>query len=103
MGLPPLCPFHYLTGLPCPGCGLTRALVSCVHGQWHAAVTYHPLGPLVFVVLLGWILASILQLFWPQRRIVLPSRFLMRAGWTSLALLLTIWLARLAHWLPAPP
>lgn len=38
----PVCFFHALTGLPCPGCGLTRACSSLLHGQVQAAFTYHP-------------------------------------------------------------
>jgi hypothetical protein len=39
------CPFHALTGLPCPGCGLTRAAVECLHGHWGEAVRWHVMGP----------------------------------------------------------
>ena len=38
----PVCLFHSLTGLPCPGCGLTRAFSSLLHGQAQAAFAYHP-------------------------------------------------------------
>jgi hypothetical protein len=44
----PLCPFRYLTGLPCPGCGLTRGLSSLLQLQFAHAYDYHPL---VFVLL----------------------------------------------------
>lgn len=39
-----------MTGLDCPGCGLTRSFVSLAHGQWAAAWSYHPAGPLLFAV-----------------------------------------------------
>jgi hypothetical protein len=29
----PVCPFHALTGLQCPGCGTTRALHHLLHGD----------------------------------------------------------------------
>lgn len=38
----PVCLFRYLTGLPCPGCGLTRAFSSLLHGRVQAAFAYHP-------------------------------------------------------------
>ena len=38
----PLCPFHALTGVPCPGCGMTRALVAALQGHWGASVYFHP-------------------------------------------------------------
>jgi hypothetical protein len=36
------CPFHHLTGLPCPLCGITRAWVALVHGRLAEAVGWHP-------------------------------------------------------------
>lgn len=43
------CPFHAWTGLPCPGCGMTRALWALLQGRWQAAWEYHPLSlPLAF-------------------------------------------------------
>jgi hypothetical protein len=41
---PVLCPFRVLTGLPCPGCGLTRSWVHLAHGQWDAAWFANPFG-----------------------------------------------------------
>lgn len=38
----PVCLFQALSGLPCPGCGLTRALSSLVQGNAAAAFDYHP-------------------------------------------------------------
>ena len=53
LSLPNLCPFQRMTGLPCPGCGITRSLVCCGHGQWARALLLHPLGPACFALLLG--------------------------------------------------
>src|SRR5688572_18622713 len=66
-GLPKLCAFYLTTGLPCPGCGLTRSVVSCAHGNWSAAVYYHPLGPLVFAAFIALTAAGTLQLVYPRR------------------------------------
>lgn len=41
------CPFRWLTGLSCPGCGMTRATAHFLHGDPVGAVHYHPFGPLV--------------------------------------------------------
>ena len=35
------CPFRRLTGLPCPGCGLTRAWLHALRGDWAAAFRAH--------------------------------------------------------------
>lgn len=37
------CPVYRLTGIPCPGCGLTRAWCCFLAGDWKSAVGYHPL------------------------------------------------------------
>jgi len=45
------CGFHWLTGLPCPLCGLTRGLCALAKGHWGQAVGYNALSPLGFVML----------------------------------------------------
>jgi hypothetical protein len=34
----PVCQFHRLTGLNCPGCGMTRALYALLHGELATAL-----------------------------------------------------------------
>ncbi|HXB72952.1 MAG TPA: DUF2752 domain-containing protein [Candidatus Acidoferrales bacterium] len=46
-----LCGFHWLTGRPCPLCGLTRALFALAKGQWAAALHFNALSPLAFTML----------------------------------------------------
>lgn len=41
------CPFRYLFGVPCPGCGMTRALCAAVLSDFETAFAYHPLFPLL--------------------------------------------------------
>jgi len=49
---PVVCPFRLLTGLPCPGCGLTRSWVYTVHGWWPEAFAAHPFGPVAIAFVL---------------------------------------------------
>ncbi len=51
--LPELCTLKATTGLPCPGCGLTRSWVSAVHGDVGASLGHHPLGWLVLLYALA--------------------------------------------------
>lgn len=39
----PPCPFHWLTGLHCPGCGSLRAAHSLLHGRVVEAFRMNPL------------------------------------------------------------
>lgn len=41
---PVLCPFRRATGLPCPGCGLTRSWVDLLHGRVGDAMAANPFG-----------------------------------------------------------
>lgn len=45
------CPFKMITGIDCPGCGLTRAFLCIFLGDISAAVMYHPASPLIFAQL----------------------------------------------------
>lgn len=37
------CPFKLITGIPCMGCGMTRAWESVFVGEFQKAFLYHPL------------------------------------------------------------
>ncbi len=50
---PVLCPLRLLTGLPCPGCGLTRSFCAMIHGDLQHAVTFHLLGPALFLAVIA--------------------------------------------------
>lgn len=39
----PPCPFYYLTGLYCPGCGSSRAVHNLLHGRFLKALDLNPL------------------------------------------------------------
>ena len=41
------CPIKAVLGIPCPGCGLSRACVCLLHGQWGAAMQAHAFAPLL--------------------------------------------------------
>ncbi len=47
---PSPCLFRSVTGLPCPGCGLSRSFVHTSHRDVAGAIKYHFFGPLLFVV-----------------------------------------------------
>lgn len=52
ISLPDVCVMRGTTGLPCPGCGLTRSIVAAVHGDIRKSLVYHRLGLLTLVYVL---------------------------------------------------
>lgn len=45
-----LCWFQSATGIPCPGCGMTRSLSCAIRGMPFDSWRYHPMGALVLVL-----------------------------------------------------
>jgi hypothetical protein len=53
LGLPGWsCPAQAAVGLPCPGCGLGRAVILLLQGHWLAAVEAHAFAPVLALVIL---------------------------------------------------
>src|SRR6476620_9396385 len=51
--MPPLiCPFRFLTRIPCPGCGMSCSFLSIARGDLHQAVFYNLFGPVLFAIFL---------------------------------------------------
>jgi hypothetical protein len=87
------CAFRQATGIPCPGCGLSRALAALLQGDWRTAVAFHAFAPLLTATGLFLLAAALLP---PERRRRVAERvasFESRTG-------LTVWLAAsfLVYW-----
>jgi len=67
-----LCGFLWLTGRPCPFCGITRALACLLKGELALALHFHPLSPLALTALLIVFLGGSWRMVWEQ------------AGWRTL-------------------
>ena len=52
---PTLCPLRATTGVPCPLCGMTRAVVAAVRGHVGQSLAFNPAG-IVLVVLVAVVL-----------------------------------------------
>jgi hypothetical protein len=89
---PVLCPMALLLGMPCPGCGITRAFCFATHGHFREAFGFHPLWPLLlayFVFLWGYQLAEVAKGAPPK----LPTY---RIAAVAIVILLAFWVVRLA-------
>ena len=88
----PPCPFRWLTGLLCPGCGATRAVHQLLHGRVGAALALNPLLPL-YLAALGWVFLAQLRLALGRPPLAGPR---LASGWiwALLALVLVFWVAR---------
>ena len=58
-GFFPQCPLHSLSGLSCPGCGLTRAFHAFFHGDILTALQFNLLLP-VYILFFGYLFVSLL-------------------------------------------
>lgn len=91
---PTICPFALCTGTACPGCGMTRAAGYLIRGDMAAAMTYHPLIPIVAAQLaVGWAWFLLNRLGVVKSP---PSRAVTWALAATSAALLTLWVIRLA-------
>lgn len=104
----PLCPLAGTFGIPCPGCGLTRATLALAHGDVHAAMRFHPLvwllSPL-FVAFMGGALVELVR--GPAAPPLLRgfrwnARLVSVVGLLLLTLSTGVWLARFAGYFGGP-
>ena len=80
-------------GLPCPGCGLTRAFAHLAKGEWPAALAAHPLAPVLAAeIVAGWLLWGIHL----RRPLRLRQDWIGPVALGHLAVLCALWLGRLA-------
>jgi len=86
------CPFLYLTGLPCAGCGMTRAIFAFFHGEFAVAIRYNAIFPLYLLIWAYLITICGSRAFFSTK---LPVRTILYALPVILALVFTFWIWRL--------
>ncbi len=65
--LPGMCQMKNVTGLDCPGCGLTRCFISLAHGDVSRAWHFNPAGIMVFLLVAAQVPYRAMQI-WRLRR-----------------------------------
>jgi hypothetical protein len=97
-GLPGwVCPIRAVTGVPCPGCGLTTASVQLLHGDLAGSLHTHAFAPLFLALIALMVSALLLPDESRQKFVTSIARFEAQSGitvWLLLALFL-YWGARL--------
>jgi len=93
--LPPLCALKALTGVNCPGCGLTRSFVSMAHLSPSLAWSYNRAGCLFFLILAAQVPLRAWALF--QSPPPAPSSKGERWVYLIIALVLLNWFVDLAN------
>jgi len=89
--IPETCIFKNLTGLPCPGCGLTHAFTEAVRGDFTASLRYHRLGlPILFYIFLQFVLSLSIIVIRKYRSRLLSIGYHLNKGLIVLAALLLI-------------
>ena len=89
---PVLCPVALVVGLPCPGCGITRAFGHATHGRFRDAFDYHALWPLLLAYFAFLWIYKIVEAVRGEP----PKLPTYRIGGTALIVLLVFWVVRLA-------
>ena len=87
----PVCQFHRLTGLNCPGCGMTRSLYALLHGNFSTALRDNALlvgGIFLLALRGGWL--AVKKIRGRQTGELLPAKFL----WPLLVVLLVFTVLR---------
>ena len=65
---PETCVYVITYGQRCPSCGITRSLVSALHGDWERSRSFHPAGlPILLMVFTQ--LAMRVAFLWPRLRL----------------------------------
>src|SRR5713101_578734 len=61
LGLPSWeCPFFRLTGIPCPGCGLSRATMLLLKGDLAGSLRFHAFAPIFLFAIVALFLSVLL-------------------------------------------
>lgn len=81
------CPLKWMTGVPCPTCGMTRSFLALAQGHLEQSLTYHLFGPLLFI---GFVVAFIhvfVELVTQKRLSAFYLRWLSNCYWQAAILI----------------
>ena len=85
-----MCQFYASTRLPCAGCGLTRSVSCFFQGYWQLSFAYHPLGPVIAVVMAAVALGAVMPERWRLWGVARIERVEAWIGWFLALLVLAL-------------
>jgi Protein of unknown function (DUF2752) len=91
------CPIFHTFGIPCPGCGMTRATLFLFRGDLKQALTMHVYAPILLIALIIITLCTIGPRNYVERIVAKTETLENYTGITTILLggLIVYWLARL--------
>lgn len=89
------CPMVAITGFPCPGCGVTRACVSLVRGEFYKAFCQHAF---VYVLIVYAVFFFVWRYLFQK-----DSKMLVRVGTVVLFLMIAYYIYRMIYVFPGEP
>jgi hypothetical protein len=101
----PLCPTKAFFGVPCPGCGMTRATECLLHLDFAGMWRFHPLAFVISPLVAWWVTAAVLGAAgvasvprWD------PGKLVPRGVWMGLGMaVLGLYVLRLGGWFGGLP
>ena len=89
LGSTQICFVRALTGLPCPGCGLTHAATSLLRGEVVESLLYHALFiPYIVTIVANTITLDFFVLNWFRSRVWLWTMLIVSVGYYAIRLML---------------
>lgn len=89
----PTCPVRLTFGVPCPGCGGTRAILAALRGDFATSMQLHPLAAPLLVLIVPSVLLVVRSVLLGRPSEPLPTP--LRIAWhAAFAALIALWIAR---------
>ncbi len=93
-----ICPLRMVWGLPCPGCGITRAFLLVLQGKFYEATVMHPFW---IVMVLLFLVFVWFRYFVPDEKLQNKAKGVMRVCIIiAFALCIAYYIYRMFYWFP---
>jgi hypothetical protein len=91
------CPLRDMTGLACPTCGGTHALVALADGRWSESWRINPAVPVGTLLVVAWAAWAAAAAVAPALRVrpALDARETTAARWLAAVALLALWIRQI--------